>query len=664
MLTLMSYLATALYLGPLALALAARSRHDRPLWEIALDIPLLAAIDLLGVLLLSRLVTLETAILASRGLWLAGGIAGLVLQRRRGQLRWPAALGPRALTLTALAAVLAVLLSMALSRQCHNADRAWHIPLVSSLQAQRIPFANVYEPQRALAYHFTGDVFAAMFQTLSLRVLHASLALSLAHDVAFGLTGATIALLALWMRHERVLPVALATLGTLLAGPLTLLRPDATRPGGGYNFINYLKLSFRPHVCLAGLLMVGFLGVVLVNLRESREHPVRRTAPVLLACTALLAVTDEASIGVLGLSLGVTWLLAPEVVHPRRLPGVLLFAGLAAAVIVPNIVYVGSLAPGNPRHELSLVPWRSPGYFHPVLPLSNARGWSMLQFDLFPMAAALAGGGLSALRRWTRERVVTALFFAALMGISILGLCKLDVDKLPVESHRFITAAMFLFPLLAAFWVSPRGEPAPGLRLLGDALAPAILLAAVSLSALSTLEWLRSTAATTCTKPSKYRSRHEFFTTNCAVDAGGRLGERPAPTYMEDGIFYVHAGCHPIFAAGPKASHWALKVGLAKFGEGALRELHRDMIPAGAPLRVICPTIATADPVCKRAQDDGTCRPLGEKTAACEVSPAARLELLAAMDEKASEKKAKGTTKEPKGRAEPADDSADTPGGN
>jgi hypothetical protein len=264
---------------------------------------------------------------------------------------------------------------------------------------------------------------------------------------------------------------------------------------------------------------------------------------------------------------------------------------------------------------------------------------------------------------------VTLLFFAALLGISIVALCKIEIDKLPVENHRFMTAAMFLFPLLAAFWAAPRGEPGPGLRLLGDALAPAVLLVAVSLSALSSLEWLASTAMTACTKPSKYRSKHDFFTTSCGVDTGGRLGQRPVPTYMEDGIFYIHAGCHPIFTIGPKAAHWALKVGLAKFGDDAFRELHREMVPADAPLRVICPTASTADPVCKRARDDGTCQPLGAKTTACEVSPAARRDLLAAMDARAREKT---KAKEPKPKAEPADDSADAapegggdaPGGN
>jgi hypothetical protein len=661
-----SSLAIVLYLAPLALALAARSRRERPLWEIALDIPLLTAVDLLVTLLMARVVVLENAILVTRGAWLALGVAALVVARRRGRTKWPAALTRGAVALTALAALGSVALSAHLSRACHNADRAWHIPLVSSLQGQRLPFSNVYEPGRTLAYHYMGDIYAALFQTLSGRSMHASLALSIAHDIAFGLTGATLALLVLWMRPGRIAPVLLVPLtvaGTLLAGPLTLFRAAQTREGGGYNFINYLKLSFRPHVCLAGLLLVGFLGAVLVNLRAPRlggGHPFRRTGPVLLASTALLAVTDETSIGVLGLALAAAWLVAPEVVHPARRTGLVFFIGLAVAVVLPNLVYVGSLAPGNPRHAISPIPWRSPGYYHPSLPLSTPGGRAMLAYDLFPMLAAAAGGLLCALRRVNREHLASLLFYLAALAVSVIGLCGIDVDHLAVENHRFITAAMLIFPLLGAFWLSaPRGRTPP-VALAADALAAIVLLGAAGLSAYSTYGWIESGAPKSCTKPSRYRSKHEFFTTDCATDTAARLGERPRPTYMEDGIAYVYAGCHPVFMTGPEAQHWPMKIGLAKFGEPSLRELHREMVPEGEPLRVICPAqgVATSDPVCRRAREDGVCRPLGQKMAQCEVLAAARSELLARLAEQAREReKAKGPKNKPTPGAEPADDS-------
>lgn len=650
MLTLMSYVAALLYLAPLVLVLAARSRRDRSLWEIALDIPLIAAVDLLFILLATRLFTLESAILLSRVVGLTVGIAGVVVTKHRGQLAWPTALTPRVIAITMTSALASLLLSMSLSRVCNNADRAWHIPLVSSLQGQRIPFANVYEPSRTLGYHYTGDVHAAVFQTLSGRVLHASFALSLAHDIAFALTGAAIALFVLWMRHRHAFSVLFVTLGTLLAGPLTLFRGDRGRPGGGYNFINYLKLSYRPHVCLAGLLLVGVLGALLVNLRESRstdkEPPFRRTIPAILACTALLAVTDEASIGVLGLAMGLTWLAAPQLVHPKRLPGMLIFAGLATAFIVPNVLFVGALAPSNPDHSITWVALRSPGYLNPPLPLSQSRGRWMLLFDFAPMLLALLGGVLCALQNRVSERVVSVSFYAVLLVISAVTLTCMDVDHLPIENHRFVTAAMLVFPLLGAFWLSPPPASAPGVRFVGDALAPALLIGAVGLSAASTIEWRTSSAMPKCVKPSKYRSRHDFFKTNCVADTGATLGEVPVPTYMESGIFYIHAGCHPVFATGPRANHWALKIGLSQVGEPSLRELHNEMIGPEDSLQVICPATETktSDAVCRHARTEGKCTPLGEKTTSCEVSAAERVALLPVMAEeakKAQERKKK-----------------------
>jgi hypothetical protein len=50
-------------------------------------------------------------------------------------------------------------------------------------------------PDQPLHYHFSSDVLASALQTLSFDVLHSSYALSLAHDVMFGPTVFTLALL-------------------------------------------------------------------------------------------------------------------------------------------------------------------------------------------------------------------------------------------------------------------------------------------------------------------------------------------------------------------------------------------------------------------------------------------------------------------------------------
>ena len=71
--TATSLLAAAIYLVPVAVVIVARSRAGRSIWELAADIPLAVAADLLLVLVLSRFVRLDLAALASRGVWIAGG---------------------------------------------------------------------------------------------------------------------------------------------------------------------------------------------------------------------------------------------------------------------------------------------------------------------------------------------------------------------------------------------------------------------------------------------------------------------------------------------------------------------------------------------------------------------------------------------------------------
>ena len=174
-------IAVALFLLPVFVMQLARSRHDRKIWEIALDVPFAVALDLLGVLLLARAMPLERAVLVSRPLWIVGGMVYVAYRLRSGTgPTWPRAIGGRELLLAAVATAVAVYLSTELFRSCLNADRHWHIPLVTSLRGQRIPFANVYEPKSILGYHYTGDVLAAMLQTLSFGIIHSSHALSLA----------------------------------------------------------------------------------------------------------------------------------------------------------------------------------------------------------------------------------------------------------------------------------------------------------------------------------------------------------------------------------------------------------------------------------------------------------------------------------------------------
>jgi len=138
-----SLLVALVYLLPVGVVFALRARDERTLWEMAGDMPFAVAADMLLVLLLARFMVLDVAALASRALWLAG--AGGALWRRRGRrpLVWPGALDARAALQVGVLALLALGLSLTLSRACAVWDRDWHIPLVASRGGRRGRVENV-----------------------------------------------------------------------------------------------------------------------------------------------------------------------------------------------------------------------------------------------------------------------------------------------------------------------------------------------------------------------------------------------------------------------------------------------------------------------------------------------------------------------------------------
>jgi hypothetical protein len=629
-------IAIVLELIPVLVFVGLRLRRDRELWEIALDIPLAVSLDLVSLLLLTRALPLETSILVSRPLWILGGAAYAVRTKRRGLLVWPRALGRMDVACALVSACIAVYLSQTISRHCHVADRAWHSGVVPSIRAETIPFVNVYQPKLGLAYHYAGDVLGASIQVLSQNVLQASNALSWAHDVAFGLTGASAALLFRWLGFRSITGACLATLGVLLSGPLTIVRHD--RPEGGYNFIDLFKLSYRPHTCLATLLFVGFVGAMLVRLAPRGEAIlVRKTAPILLACTALLAVTDETSLGLFGLAIGAAWLVDANVLAPSRKAGALVLVALLATLVAATLVFASALAPGAPKHLIQFVPWRSPGYLNPPIPLSSARGLDMLLYDLAPMLGVLAAGVLARLRTQRRGVTPGLVFLFVVLGVGVFGLCRIDVDDAPIENHRFMTAALFAFPFIGATWLPwLRRAPGQGWSATAGRFVAPLFIVSVGLSAASTLWWMRSVGTQRwCTKPKNYGSRDDFFKTDCVKEAGARFGEKPVPTYVEQPVYFIQAGCRPGFTSGPPVQQWALRIGYPHFGREALLDFDQNMLKPSEPLRVVCRKEGSRDPICRAAADNGTCKPQGSRLVQCELSGAERTALLAKMTKRA-----------------------------
>ncbi len=626
----MGLLSVLVYLAPIALLVIVRSRRDRSLWEVALDIPTAFAGDLLGVLLLARVFPLETAAFVARGLELAAAGVWLFLRRRNDdRWGWPRELRLRALSGMLATAGMACALSMSLSRKYHIWDRYWHVNLVTSIRGQRLPFANVYDPSGPLSYHYAGDALGAMLQSFSLGAFHSSLSLSLAHDIVFSLSGATLGLLFLGFGARGISTTMLGTLSWFLAGPTALVRDDG-KQFAGYDFVNYMTLSFRPHVSVAGLLLIGVVTPLLARAREAGKLDASRApanvsvAPILL-CTALLSVTDEASCGLLGLALGCAWLVWPKIVGVEWKRGLVVMVGLLVVVVAANLLYAGLFSPGAQRPATHLVPWRAPGFETPTLPFTEPDGAKMFFSDLIGLIAFAVAAVWAMVRSFSRPVAAAGTFLVVLCALGIFALGRLDIPPKAVEAHRFVTAPMLAGPLVVLCWLFARDGPG---RL---PFVQSASVVALALPALSTFAWLRSPGHTNFMTNKSFFTNEDFYQTDCRKELGAHLGERPRVTYLATNVFFVYTGCHPVFTAGLQGGH-RIKTSRPLQGWDAFKDINDSMLKPGEPLDVICPKAPIVDTICRRAQLHecetlGTTR-LGTEIVRCELDAEARASLM------------------------------------
>jgi len=618
---------TAVYLIPVALVVILWARREARLDELAALIPATVAVDLLLVMLLCRVMRLEWAAIASRVLWVAG--AGLYFDRRlrRPGIRpaRPAALDARAAFGLGLGALTGAVLSLILSRPNAIWDRELHIPFVASLRGQQMPFASPFEPGVAFHYHFSGDVLASMLQVFSFSTINASLALSLAHDVMFTLIALVIGLALLRSGPRPAHVVVLSVAAVLLSGPC-VLRFGVGEPYLGYSYYALYIWGFRSHQHVAMLLFVGIAAVLLA--RNDKSQPIAGGTAALVAMMGLLSVTDETSAAVLGLCLGIAWLIDPELLAPTRRRGLVLLGGLLAALIVTNLVYAGSLAPGGPVQRLSFVAPRSPGVQQPPLPLSTPEGMMALVADTFPIWTILLAVALVAVRRGQGEgdrplRRGLVVFALALTVVSIVGLTTIDVNGGPPEGHRFLTAAIFLFPVVGVLCLDRWWRP--------GSLGRALVLAGLMLGGGSTLLWLSHYPGHP-TPEAHFRQRGKnLHTSNCRELAGARFGQKPAVSYVESSIFYAYTGCRPSFAAGDRRTKYWQRKEYPTLGTRALREVDREMVPAVATVDAVCPAgrgPGDVDEVCAYALTRTACVPEGTDFVRCPLSPADRRAIL------------------------------------
>lgn len=620
--------AAAIYLLPIILFTALRCRRQSSLWQLATDIPLAIAVDLLGVMLLARFMRLELASLVSRGLWLAGLVVWSVWRAKKRDFPAPPdGLGWRLLVSALCQSVLAVLCSLTLSRHANVWDREWHIPLTSSLRGQRLPFGNVYEPRVELAYHYTGDVLGSMLQTYSRDAMHSSLALSVAHDLMFALLSVTLAftLAAVGIRRMAVQLTVLSAM--VFAGPMVFAQEP--KEPGGYSIGNLLSLSYRPHVSLAFVLTVGFAAAVLAGIYRAKGDVRTRVFPTLVATSAVLVITDETTLVLLGLWLGVIWLYDPGSLADTRLGGVLRLALLVVSIGGSILVFGGALGLHAERYPMWLVEPRSPGWNHSPDLLTSARGLSRVAQDMFTVFGVfVAALGIAVVSRRRETRTVAVAFLAVALAATF-GLTCIDFNHSPIENHRWVTLALLFAPLLAAFMLAEPDPPGAPRRVAG--LAALVIYVSCGFGAMSTIDWLWGGPGYKTMSP-QFLGQYPLYGIDCRKLTGAHLLEHATPTYAEDRGMYLWIGCHPTFVAGPSANidRHKIKTGGASSGHAALEDVYRNMLEPDTEVSVACISNGSRpDRICSSAQskDVGNCGSAGSDFTLCSVPSAKRKRL-------------------------------------
>jgi hypothetical protein len=604
-----------LYLVPFVLALLARGAQKPKTWELALDVPMVFAVDLLGILALTFVVPLDWAIVASRPIWLAGGFA----LARRGRLAWPRCLDFRATALVAMGALVAVRVSLLLSRPWAIWDRRWHMPLVSSIEGQRIPFQNVYEPGSAFHYHFSGDVHAAVLRALSLDQMSSGLALSLSHDVIFALIGTVLALLFVGRGRPAMWLVLFAIGAVLLHGPV--VQKDA----GGWDFRAhmyqaFLTDSFRPHIAVGALILLGMIAAVCVRATEGSPDG-RRIAAVTLPGAALLSITDETSFCIVIASLGVAWVVDGKLLADRRALGLALLASMVACGAVVNLALRASLAPGGPVQHLGWVPARVGDLSHGTIPIRGEHALAELVYDLLPLLVPTAGVVFHAVTRGSRRLVALAMAPCAATVLSAVLAMKIQVNAVDgLEVQRFFVAVFFVV-LVVALWLlpgMPRWSAAAGLVTVGSAV-PVFF----------TGFWFRDRApeilrGSEATQPLLAADLYEI---DCRRAAGAHLGEPPVVTYVDEPLWYFYTSCRGVFEAGLSDPPWSTKIRPAFETPQHLAEFIK-MVPPDATVPAVCAAApGPNDRVCEALTRGGGCVPAGDDFVTCRLTPDERRRL-------------------------------------
>jgi hypothetical protein len=617
----------ALWIVPIAVVQIVRLRRDRTAWQMALDVPFAVALDLLTILTMTRLVRLEQAALLSRPLWILGGTSVTLWRKRRGLgPAWPSAVHFRDLLAAALAAGLAVAACSNISHKYLVWDMEWHAPLVTTLGGQKLPFVNALSPREVLHYHFAGDVLAAVVRALSFDVLSAPRALHVAHDAMFAAIAGSVTLLWIGLGQRRWWPAVLGGVAVVLQGPIPI-RGGLGHPFYGYAYHDFVGLSYRPHVPLAGLLMVGAIGTLAARAVWPEKVSARATLPVLFATIGLLAVTDEASTAILGLALGVAWCVDGRLIAGRRMTGALTLAGLALAFVGANLLFAASLAPGSPVQKVALtLHARMPPLLlpDPSLPLSTPDGRTAFIADFLPLLAGAAALAALAAKLRSRASSAIAVFAWTSVAVSAVLVTRLEINHDPAECQRFFLAPFFACVVLTVVSIHRFGRGSWGamMAMLGTAV-PAIY----SIYCTREVAPLRMADRSDGPLP---RSNVPLNGVDCRESAGAHLGDRPKVAYVEASQFLFVVSCRPIFTWGSPLLPWPVRMQPVVAPLAQLRVLDENLVDRNTDLDAICPSNGiTSDDVCRQAlRSRSRCRAEGSQFLRCVLTPLDRNLLL------------------------------------
>ncbi len=595
-------LSTAGLVLPLVLAYFAAPRGRGSFAEALLRVAVAFGVDLCVVIVLATVLPVCWAAMVSRVLY----SVAFVIWRLGGTSR--VAHPPMAFVGAAIVFTLVVLTSTHLSWTfTYLGDRQWHLPLVPSIEGQRLPFDNVFNATR-LHYHWGGDLVAAEARAFSLDHLSSAAALSLVHDVYMGLGAAWIVLFARALGVRSWVFPAFCALAVVHHDLVPRLIGVTAKDEPFYPFD---IVTYRPHVPVSFVASVGLVGAVVVRVVAPHVAGARRA---LAASLFVVAICDEASAGVFGLSLAVTWLFAPKILARSRLRGFGLLVALAWLVVVPNLVLTGTLGSGGAVRAMRWVAPRFAGTEGIHTPVFSMDGATLAVRQLgAPLGSAIALV-LSLVRRPASAARpafgVVAFVLSVLLVAGLFAVC-LVVNESAGEAQRYYVP-IFVVSMSVVALTQPtlRRQFVPVL-----VVAFGVPMIASLYDGSAMVEKLRYSEFTAGGHDADMP--FDLFEVDCRDVAAARFGESPQRIYIDKSGWSLYSACRSLWLPGNDHAGWKMPIFPDSNVERQRSTLEGTVVDASAP--AVCWRGSRSDAVCTDLKARGLCRPGDRYFLECEL---------------------------------------------